>query len=76
MQAKILEGVAAATTLDDTLVEFQLLCFGPLTAQALGLSRSIESLCGLLLLPHLPSGHTWFTLCQLSKTKSKFQLGS
>lgn len=28
MQAKILEGVAAATTLHDTLVEYQLLCFG------------------------------------------------
>lgn len=28
VQAKILEGVAATTTLGDTLVEFQLLCLG------------------------------------------------
>lgn len=56
MQVKILEGVAAATTLGETLVEFQLLCFGPLITQGLSLSRSIESLCELLRLPHLPHG--------------------
>jgi len=41
MQVKILEGVAAATTLGDTLVELQILCFGPLLAQGLGLLGSI-----------------------------------
>ena len=61
MQAKILEGIAAATTLGNTLVECQLLCFGSLTAQGLGLSGSIESLCKLLRLSHLPHGQTWFT---------------
>lgn len=56
MQAKIWEGVAAATTLGDTPVEYQLLCFGPLLAQDLGLLGSIESLCRLLRLPCLPHG--------------------
>ena len=69
MQAKILEGVAAAKTIGDTLVEYQLLCFGPLTAQSLGLSGSIESLCGLLQLPHLCHGKTWFTFHKLSQTQ-------
>ena len=69
MQAKILEGVIAATTLGDTLVEYQLLCFGPLTAQVLGLSRRIESLCGLHRLSHLPHGQVWFTFFKLNQTQ-------
>ena len=42
MQDKIFQAVAAVTTLGDTLVEFQILCFGSFTAQGLGPSRSIE----------------------------------
>jgi len=42
MWSKILEGVAAATTLDYSLVEYQLLCFGSFTAQGLGLSGNID----------------------------------
>lgn len=38
--------------------------------------RSIEMMCGLLQLPHLPQGHTWFTIFQLSQTQSKVQLRS
>jgi len=53
MQAKILEGVG---TLGDTLVEYQLLYFGSFVVQGLGLSESIDSLCRLLWLPHLPHG--------------------
>ena len=71
MQAKILEGVAAATTLGDTLVEYERLCFGLSTAQGLGPSGSFESLCGLLRLPHLPHGQTWFTFFQHSETQQK-----
>jgi len=56
MHAKILEGVAAATTLGSTLVEYQLLCFGSFAAQGLGLLGSIDLLCRLLWLPHLPHG--------------------
>jgi len=74
MQAKILEGVSAATTLGNTLVEIHILCFSSLTAQGLGLSRSIESLCGLPRLPHIPHGQTWFTFLQLNQTQQKFQL--
>lgn len=55
----------AATTLGDTQIELQLLCFGSLLAHGLGLSRSIESHCGLPQLPHL-LGHTWFTFFQFS----------
>ena len=64
--------VLAAKTLGDTLVELQLLYFGSLLAQGLGISGSIELLCTLLQLSHLPHGHTWFTLCQLSQTQPKF----
>lgn len=56
MHAKIFEGVVAARTLCETLVELQILVFGPFTAQGPGLLGSIESLCGLLRLPHLPHG--------------------
>lgn len=66
--------VVASTTLGDTMVELQLLYFGSLIAQALGLSRSIESLCLLLWPSHLPHGHTWFSFYQLSQTQSKVQL--
>ena len=66
--------VVAATTLGDTLLELQLLCFASLLAHGLGILGSIEMMCGLLHLPHLPHGHTWFTLCQLSETQSKVQL--
>ena len=68
--------VVVATTLGNTLVELQLLCFGSFLAQGLDLLGIIKSLCGLLRLPYLPHGHTWFTLFQLSQTKSKFQLRS
>jgi len=74
MRAKILEGVAVTTTLGDTLVELQIFYFGSLIAWGLGLSGSIESMCGLLQLPHLPHGKTWFTFCQLSQTQQKFNL--
>lgn len=71
MQAKILEGVAVTTTLGDTLVELQILCFFSMKAQGLGLSRSIESLCGLLQLPHLPHRQIWLTFRQLSQTQQR-----
>lgn len=51
-----LEHVAATTTLGNTLVEYQLPYFDSFSAQVLGLSRSIDSLCKLLWLPHLPHG--------------------
>lgn len=73
MQANILEGVAVATTLGDTLVEYQCLCFGSFPVQGLGLLGSIDSLCRLLRPPHLPRGQTWFTLYQLSRTQQKIQ---
>ena len=69
-----MEGVATATTLGDTLVEYELLYLSSLTAHGIGLSQSIESLCGLLWFPHLTHGQTWFTFFQLSQTLSKFQL--
>jgi len=56
MQAKIFEGVVAATTLGDTLVEYQLLYFGSFLEWGLGLSGCIDSLCRLHWLPHLPHG--------------------
>ena len=74
VQEKILEGIVSATTLGDTLVELQLLFFGSLLAQGLGILGSIESLRGLLRFPHLPHGHTWFTFFQLNQTQSKVQL--
>jgi len=49
-------GVAVATTLGDTLVKLQLLCFGSFIEQGLGLSGSIELLCGLLWFAHLLHG--------------------
>jgi len=62
MQTKILEGVAAATTLGDTLVEYQLLYFCSFIVHGLGFSGSIDSLCGSLWLPHLPPRRIQFTL--------------
>jgi len=56
MKTKILEGVAVATTLGDTTVEYQLLCFGSFLAQGFGLSGSIDSLCRSLRLLHFPHG--------------------
>jgi len=46
MRTKILEGVVDATTLGDTLVELQLLCFGSLTTQGLGISRVLNHYAG------------------------------
>lgn len=56
MQPKILEGVATTTTLCDRLVELHILYFGPLKTHVLGILESLDSLCGLLWLPHLPHG--------------------
>jgi len=74
MQGKNLDGVVAATTLGDTLVEYQLLCFISFATHGLCILGSIDSLCRLLWLPHLPHGHTWFTFYQLSQTHQNFQL--
>lgn len=51
MKAKIWKGVSNSTTLGDTLVEYQLLCFGSFIVQGLGLFVNIDSLCGSLWLP-------------------------
>lgn len=72
MQAKILECVAATTTLGNTLVEYQLLYFSSFVAQGLGHSGNIYLLCRLLWLPHLPHGQTWFILYELSQTQQIF----
>jgi len=67
MQAKILEGVATTTTLGDTLVEYQLLCFGSFVAKDLGVAGSIDSLCRISLASPLTP---WTNIVHLVPTQS------
>ena len=74
VQVKILDGGCSRYNTWRHTSRILASCFGSLRTKGLGLLGSIELLCGLLRLPHLPHGHTWFTFFQLSQAQSKARL--